>query len=144
MTVPRLEVFLNQETALCIAKVERDNGESRVIVEVPMDELRALEPGNAAYRIGGTVLNILRLWHKSVFENWETPGVMGDFEGDDDYEFALRLINHALSTKTSVHNASIEFLLKQAATRNEDARKYLQDAWPVLRDRLEKSKPQSP
>lgn len=137
MNVPRLEIYLNQETDLCIAKVERENAESRLIVDVPIDELKTLGPESAAHRIGGTVLNILGLWHKQVFGNLEVPAASGNSQHDDDYDFALRLINRALSAKTAGHNASIELLLQQAAIDSEDARKYLEDAWPLLRDRLE-------
>ena len=136
MKVPRLEIYLNQETDLCIAKVEHENAESRVIVDVAVDELKALGSENAAHRIGGTVLNILGLWHKQVFENLEVPPVIETKQCDDDYSVALRLIDHALSTKSVAHNASIELLLQQAAIGSEDARTYLEDAWPLLRSRL--------
>jgi len=138
MNVPRLEIHLDQESDLCIAKVERENGESRLIVSVPIDEIKALSPENAAHRIGGTVLNILGLWHKQVFGNWEVPAVGANSQQDDDYDLALRLVNRALSAKTAAHNASIELLLQQAAIESEDARQYLENAWPLLRDRLEK------
>jgi len=135
MSVPRLEIHLNQEAALCIAKVEREDAESRLIVDVPLGELEATGAEGAAYRIGGTVLNILRLWHKEAFENLAVPAV-GDAMQDDDFDLALRLINRALEAKTAIHSASIEFLLRQAATCSEDAHKYLENAWPLLRDRL--------
>jgi len=138
MNVPRLEIYLNQESDLCIAKVERENAESRLIVDVPIDELKTFSPESAAHRIGGTILNILGLWHKQVFGNWEVPAVSGNSQQDDDYDFALRLVNRALLAKTAVHNASIELLLQQAAIDSEDAREYLENAWPLLRDRLEK------
>lgn len=136
MRVPRLEIYLSQETDLCIAKVEHENAESRLIVDVAVNELKALGPENAAHRIGGTVLNILGLWHKNVFENWEVPAAIETKQGDDEYTVALRLIDHALSTKSAAHNASIELLLQQAAISSEDAREYLEDAWPILRSRL--------
>ena len=136
MNVPRLEIYLNHETDLCIAKVEKQNAESRLMVNVPLDELKADDPENAAHRIGGTVLNILGVWHKQAFGTWEVPAVGQSLQNDGSYSSALRLINQALSAKTAVYNASIEFLLQQAAIDNEDARKYLEDAWPLLRDRL--------
>lgn len=136
MKVPRLEIYLDQEASLCISKVEKQNAESRLIVDVPLDELKALGPEDAAHRIGGTVLNILGLWHKQAFGSWEVPAVGENHSDDDSYSSALRLIDRALSTKTTEHNASIEYLLQQAATESEDARKYLEDAWPLLRDQL--------
>ncbi|MEO6146361.1 MAG: hypothetical protein ABIP04_04690 [Sulfuriferula sp.] len=137
MNVPRLEIYLNQETDLCIAKVERQDAESRLIVDVSLDELKALGPESAAHRVCGTILNILGLWHTRAFGKWEVPAVSENPQDDDNYDFALRLINRALAAKTTLHNRSIELLLQQAAMESEDARKYLEDAWPLLRDRLE-------
>lgn len=136
MNVPRLEIHLDREASLCISKIEERNAESRLMIDVPLDELKALGPKDAAHRIGGTVLNILGLWHKQAFGSWELPTVGENHSDDDSYSLALRLIDRALSTKTTAHNASIEYLLQQAATESEDARKYLEDAWPLLRDRL--------
>lgn len=136
MKVPRLEIYLSRKEGLCIAKVETQDAESRLIVNVPLEELMTHESADAAYRVGGTVLNILRLWHKQVFGDWEVPAVDGRQHENGSYSCALRLIDYALSAKTAIHNASIEVLLQQAATESEDARKYLDEAWPLLRDRL--------
>lgn len=139
MNVPRLEIYLDQETNLCIGKVEHQNAESRLILDVPLDEIKALDPEVAAHRVGGTVLNIMGLWHKQAFGNWEVPGLAANLQDNDGYVVALGLIDHALAKKTAEHNASIELLLQQAAINCEDTRKYLEDAWPVLRDRLGKT-----
>lgn len=136
MNVPRLEIHLNEELDLCIVKVEELGGEPRLIVDVPLEELKALNPENAAYQIGGTVLNVLGLWYKKAFGNWQVPSVADQAQGDDSYNAALGLIAHALAVKTTAHNASIEWLLTQASTDNTDALRYLEDAWPLLRDRL--------
>ncbi|WP_072427671.1 hypothetical protein [Chitinimonas taiwanensis] len=136
MNVPRLEIHLNQELELCIAKVERPGDESRLIIDMPLDELKALDPESAAHRIGGTVLNILGRWHKQAFRDWQVPSDGEHSQGNDSYNAALGLITQALAAKTTAHNASIEWLLQQASADNADARKYLEDAWPLLRERL--------
>ena len=78
MTTPRLEIYLDESGALCIAKKERLDAPSRVILSVELDELKSLNPADGAYRVGGTVLNVLRLWHKEEFEDWEVPGLYGE------------------------------------------------------------------
>lgn len=142
---PRLEIYLGNRNNLCISTVKNKNAEPRLLVDVPLDELKALGSEDAAHRIGGTILNVLALWHKQAFEDWQKLAVRDSevvvrgesHDSDDEYCSALRLIGQALSAKTALHNPSIEYFLKQAAKDNEDARKYLEDVWPMLRDRLE-------
>ena len=74
MTTPRLEIFL-KDGALCIAKVDDEKVGARLIVDIEMDELKSLSPNDATYRVGGTVLNILRLWHGQAFGDWQVPAV---------------------------------------------------------------------
>ena len=75
MTTPRLEIYLDDSDNLCIAKVEKAGAASRLILDIELDDLKALDPKDASYRVGGTVLNILRIWHKEKFGAWEVPGV---------------------------------------------------------------------
>jgi hypothetical protein len=74
MTTPRLEIFL-ENGALCIAKVDNENEGTRLIVDIEMDELKSLTPAEATHRVGGTVLNILRLWHGEAFGAWQVPAI---------------------------------------------------------------------
>jgi hypothetical protein len=134
MYVPRLEIYLNQETDLCIAKVERLDAASRLIFSVPLNELKALEAEDASRRVGGTVLDIIRIWYKQAFGEWKALEVDEDVQSNDFFFSAMKLLDYALSTKTVEHNKSIEFLLQQAAVENDDARKYLENAWPRLRE----------
>ncbi|KHK54783.1 hypothetical protein PI87_14350 [Ralstonia sp. A12] len=64
------------------------------------------------------------------------PVVQGSRQDDSLFIGALRLVDLALTAKTATHNTSIEALLQEAAKESEDARKYLDEAWPLLRDRL--------
>lgn len=73
MTTPRLEIFL-ENNSLYIAKVDRD-APRKLIVDIDVDELKALSPSDASYRVGGTVLNMLKLWHAEVFGEWEVQPV---------------------------------------------------------------------
>jgi len=74
MKTPRLEIYL-QDDRLCIAKVDDGNLGARLIVDIEMDELKSLNPTDATYRVGGTVLNVLRLWHEKEFGEWSVPPI---------------------------------------------------------------------
>ena len=139
MNTPKLEIYLNQDDYLCIAKVEQPNDQSRLIVDIPMSDINALSYEEASTKIGGSVLHILRLWHKEAFENLSKgTSIIDDSGGSESYEIALRLVSIALDAKTTIYSTSIDSLLEQAALTDVDARNYLENAWPLLRERLEK------
>ncbi len=73
MNLPRIEIFLDEKSNLCLTKVERANADPKVILELELEELLREQPAEAAHRLGGTVLNILRLWNRDKFGNWEVP-----------------------------------------------------------------------
>jgi len=136
MTTPRLEIYLENGSTVCIAKVERPDAERRLIFDVDLEQIKSENPQDAAYRLGGAVLNILRVWHKREFGEWSVPVPEDTLDDHDDYYAALRLIEQSLSEKSSQHAESIERLLKNAAKTDDNARKYLEEAWPLLRNRL--------
>lgn len=138
MKTPYLQIYVSPEDGLCIARAKAADVPFQLIVNVPLDELRALDPADAAHRVGGTVLNLLRSWHEGMLgELKATPASAGEMD-DSFYIGALKLVGLALSEKTSAHNASIEALLREAAKESEDARKYQESVWPVLRDHFTK------
>lgn len=136
MKAPYLEIYLDSKEGLCISRAKAKDVPFHLLVNIPLGELSAYDPEDVAYRIGGTVLNLLQSWHGQLFGDWEVPAIKGSQENDLSYIGALRLIDLALTAKTDAHNASIEALLHEAAKESEDARKYLDEAWPLLRDRL--------
>jgi len=74
MAAPRVEIYLHNNS-LCISKVDNEDDGKFLVVETEMDELKKLEPTDAAYKVGGTVLNLLRLWHTKEFKDWQVPTV---------------------------------------------------------------------
>ena len=136
MTVPRLEIYLDEQQKLCIAKVEREGAESRLIFDIGLDEIKSSELDAASAKFGGTIFNLLNMWHKGAFEGWGIPSTE-EISQSDDYEIAQRLIGKSVSGKTSIHVPSIDLLLTQEASRNDDAKRFLADTWPVIRERLE-------
>ncbi|MCT7307908.1 hypothetical protein [Ralstonia wenshanensis] len=138
MKAPYVEIYLSQEDGLCIARAKAPNVPFQLIVNVPLEDLRALDPADAAHRVGGTVLGLLQSWHGETLGDLNVLEVKAAERDESLYFAALKLVDMALSGKTAAHNASIEALLQEAAKESDDARKYLDDAWPVLRDRLTK------
>jgi hypothetical protein len=76
MTTPRLEIYL-ENGSLCIAKVDDERVGTRLIMDIEVADLKTLATADAAHRIGGTVLNLLRLWHPNEFGEWQVPPVFG-------------------------------------------------------------------
>lgn len=136
MTVPRLEIYLGEQQKVCIAKVEREGAESRLIFDISLDELKSSELEAASSKFGGTIFNLLNMWHKGAFEGWGIPS-FEEISQSDDYEIAQRLIGKSMSSKTATHIPSIDLLLSQEASKSEDAKRFLEDSWPVIRERIE-------
>lgn len=134
MNEPYLALYV-KDGVLYFAKKLPTESKPREILEIDVAEVISNELDEAGRKIGITVLGILSLWHQDAFHGWGIPS-QTDEEAEDEFDLALRLIHCALEGKTAMHNTSIEILLTQAATENDDARNYLKDAWPLLRDRL--------
>jgi hypothetical protein len=81
MKTPRLQINL-ENGAINIVKAARENEEPYLILDIELDELKALPPSEAAYRIGGTILNLLRVWHPSEFGEWSVPSVFDGVRKD--------------------------------------------------------------
>ena len=135
MNVPRLEIYLDKELDLCIAKVDRIGADSRLMVNIGLDELKSYGFEGAENRIGAAVLNTLKIWHKDAFETWEISDFPDDT--DDDFHVAMQLIGKSMSTKSAMHVLSIDFLLSHLKTENKEMRKFIEESWPAVRARLE-------
>lgn len=136
MNVPRLEIFLNESSMLCIAKVEQVGADSRLMVDVDLNELKSHGLEGASSRIGGLIINILSKWHKTEFESWDMS-VAEESPELSDNGIAQCLIGKSVLNKTAVHVPSIDLLLSQEAGKNEEARRFFEESWPVIRERLE-------
>jgi hypothetical protein len=69
MQKPHLQISI-QNGVLKIIRSSNGVDEPFLILEVEIEDLKVLQPAEAAHRIGGTVLNLLRTWHKSDFGDW--------------------------------------------------------------------------
>lgn len=74
MEKPHLKISI-ENGVLKIVRGSTGVDEPFLILEVEIEELKVLQPAEAAHRIGGTVLNLLRTWHKSDFGDWIVPSV---------------------------------------------------------------------
>jgi hypothetical protein len=73
MNKPRVEIFLDENSNLCLTKVEHTGAEPKMILDIELADLLQESPTEAAYRLGGTVLNLMRLWHREEFGEWQVP-----------------------------------------------------------------------
>ncbi|MDC8756990.1 hypothetical protein [Janthinobacterium fluminis] len=127
---------MNEQQNLCIAKNEREGEESRLIWDIELDKLKSSKLDVASAKFGGTIFNLLNMWHKGAFEDWGIPSTE-EISESDDYEMAQRLIGKSVSGKTAIHIPSINLLLSQEASKNDDAKQFFVDTWPIIRERLE-------
>jgi hypothetical protein len=135
MTEPYLALYVRDDV-LCFAKKLPKESSPREILEIGVKEVIANEFDEAARKVGGTALGILSLWHKDAFPGWGEALSQTEMDEEDDLYVAYRLISESVSKKTAAHVKSIELLLKWASAKNEDAEKFLEEAWPLIRDRL--------
>ncbi len=135
MNVPRLEIYLDSQQSLCVAKVERE-GDARLIVEIGLTELKSSTLEVASSNLGGSISNLLSLWHKHVLDEWGIPSVEESSQSDD-YDIAQRLIGKSMASKITIHVPTIHLLLSQAAGKDEGAKQFFDEAWPTIRTILE-------
>ncbi|WP_374334353.1 hypothetical protein [Leeia sp.] len=139
MMTPRLELYLDDSSALCMAKVEKADGASRVFMQLPLAELGLHDREQAARQLGAAILGLFAIWHPARLAEHYTAQkeAIGEANALDHFNSAMQLIQQALAQKTTAFSPAIEFLLTQAAPHNEDARTFLRETWPILRAHLE-------
>jgi hypothetical protein len=135
---PSIEIYLSEKGEFCIDKVDAPNSGRRfTVVSISMQELWKMEQEEVIRRTGWTVLKMLNAFNKQAIRDFKSLEGMDSFNAEDEkYNLALSLVHHAITGKTSVHNDSIDLLLKQASENNENAGKFLTDSWPTIRERL--------
>lgn len=135
MNEPYLALYVRDGVLFFTKKLPKES-EPREILEIGVDEVISDEFDEAAKKLGTTVLGILSLWHKDAFHGWGISSQAGEDEAEDNFYIANRLISESVSKKTAVHVQSIDLLLHQAASKNEDAKKFLEESWSIIRERL--------
>ncbi|MEV8471769.1 hypothetical protein [Ralstonia sp. UNC404CL21Col] len=135
MKEPYLALYV-RDNALCVAKKLPTESSPRDIFEIGVGEVTSNEFDEAARKLGGTVLGILSLWHKDSFPGWGDALTQIEEGEEDDLYVAHRLISESVTKKTAAHVKSIDLLLRWASAKNEDAKQFLEEAWPLVRERL--------
>ena len=135
MNEPYLALYVRDDV-LCFAKKLPKESSPRVFLEIGVREVVSNEFDEAARKVGGTALGILSLWHKDAFPGWGEALAQIEEGEEDDLYVANRLISESVSKKTAAHVKSIDLLLRWASEKNEDAKKFLEEAWPLIRERL--------
>lgn len=135
MSYPKLEIYLNEASELCIVKAERPDSAPQLVVELALSELMSEGIDEASLQVGHGVITSLKRWHRQEFESAEVT-VADGLPSDDSSELAHRLIAKSVENRTAVHLPSIEALLLAAANQGPDAKEFLDEDWPVIRQRL--------
>lgn len=135
MHEPYLALYVKDGT-LYIDKKLPTEVKPRGIIEVEVEQVTSDEFDEAAKKLGATVLNIFRLWHKSLFRNWGTSKVITETDSVDDFSVALYLINRLSNGCSEDRLLLIDEVLKDASITDVAADKYLRESWPFLRKRL--------
>lgn len=135
MNEPYLALYVKDGVLYFTKKIPKES-DPRPILEIGVDEVISDDFDEAAKKLGTTVLGILSLWHKDAFPGWGISSQTEEDEVADDFYLAQRLVSESVSKKTAVHVHSIDLLLDQAASKREDAKKFLDESWPVIRAQL--------
>lgn len=138
MHEPYLALYVKNGT-LYIDKKLPTEVKPRGIIEVEVEQITSDEFDEAAKKLGGTVLGIFRLWHKSLFQDWGTSKVVTEADTVDDFSAALYLINRLSNGCSEDRLLLIDEVLKDASITDVAADKYLREDWPFLRKRLLRS-----
>ena len=135
MHEPYLALYVKDGTLHFEKKLPTET-EPRGIIEVEIEQVTSDEFDEAAKKLGGTILGIFRLWHKSLFDTWGTSAVAVENDSVDDYSVALYLIDRLSQGCSEDRLQLIDELLNEASISNVAAREYLGEGWPSLRKRL--------
>jgi hypothetical protein len=136
MPIPRIEIYLNENSELTIANFrEQDRGP--LLVDIKLGDLIADGFDTATSRFGEPLLRTLMLWHRAAFDQY------GGFKSVkktvlSDFELADLLIAKSMTSKTRVHVKSIEQLLHHPETDVQECLKFVATLWPTIRAQLMK------
>lgn len=137
MNTPRLEIYLNKEIEICFAKKESDIEVSRLILNVELNELKSFGLEGAEKRIGMTVFKIMNTLYSEDFKSWKIPSTstIQKFETEK-YDIAMQLMHLSITERISSHVPSIDILFREQKILNEEMRKFIEESWPTIKERL--------
>jgi hypothetical protein len=134
MSYPKLEIYLNEASEICIAKVETADSPSEIFVEIELDELKAQGIDGASHQLGFGIITSLKRWHAKEFDSWDPNSAVVSTIGEE-LQLAHRLIDQSIKDRTAVHIQSIDALLYGDGKNDPDSKSLLEN-WPVIRQRL--------
>lgn len=135
MNEPYLALYV-KNGILRLDKKLPTEGAPRGIAEVEIEQITSDEFDEAAKKLGGTILGIFSLWHKSLFQAWGTCKASTENDYVDDFSVALYLIDKLSQGCSEDRLLLIDEILNEASISNLDAGQYLREDWPPLRQRL--------
>jgi hypothetical protein len=135
MHEPYLALYIKDGVLYFDKKLPTED-EPRGIIEVGIDEVKSVEFDEAAKKLGGTVLGIFRLWHKNLFQTWDTSNASVNKDSIETFSVALYLIDKLSQGCSEDRLVLIDEILSEASISSAAANKYLIEDWPFLRKRL--------
>lgn len=132
--VPRIEVYLNDESVLTIAH-HRLADRGPLEVPIPLDELMAGGPDESARRLGSILIHVLMLWHKEEFARIAAVAA-AQSPSINDMDIVDNLISKSMSLKTNVHIGSIDHLLANSVDESGECQEFFALTWPTIRAEL--------
>ena len=133
MHEPYLALYIENKTIYFEKKIPTEDT-SRVIIEVPLEQVVSDPLDEAGRKLGITVLGLFKLWHKNEFEGWDELNTSSHVV--DDFAVALYLIDWLSHGASNDRLCLIDEILGEAAKSSIEANSYLKEGWPALRKRM--------
>ncbi len=134
MHVPKIEVTILEDSTINLSLIRRIDA-TPLDIHINIDELLINGFDEGARDLGEKILRTLEIWHGDKFINREVKRKKLNTLPSN-YDVAMMLLEISVSSKTSMHVPSINFLLRNYETTDPIQRSFIDDDWPVVRSRL--------
>lgn len=134
MTLPRIEIYLNEQSGISIVHVRKNQDAS--IINLSLNRLEAAGSNDGAIMLGKPLLAILKMWHPEALQDVPAEAPMS--RAEIKASVAQELIGMSISERTDFYVSTIDKLLTESS--QELGTDFLINSWPVLRARIESFK----
>jgi hypothetical protein len=135
MNEPYLSVYVRDDTLHFSKKIPTENS-PRVILTISVSDVVSNDYEEATKKVGSTILGILSLWHKNEFKSWGNILIQRSSDTDDAFQTAMYLIGKLTNGCSEDRLSLIDDLLHEAAQKDSNAKKFLEESWDLLRTRM--------
>lgn len=132
----KVTLYIDESACLCISSSSKARPDRR-IAEIPISNFFNDPENSAPSILGDAILQHFKVIAPEAFANLQVREKADDDYSD--YEVAHYLISQGVLRKTNVFNDSIDFLLREAAKEDNEAKRFLDVDWPTLRRNIDSS-----